>query len=596
MSLQAELAATLVDEWWRAGVRQAVICPGSRSAPLALALLRDGRLRVHVRLDERSAGFFALGAALASGAPVVVAVTSGTAAGELHAAVMEADLAGVPLVVCTADRPPELHGVGAPQTVDQVGVFGGAVRFSWSPGVLDAASRASWRSYASRLVAEASSGPRGPGPVHANLAFREPLAAGPGELPPGRPEGRPWHELVREPAAPRAAVERFVALLEGAERGVLVAGAGAAGALGAAGRDAVVGLATRLGWPVLSEPRAWPREPLGGAAAVVHAADQILRSGRAREALGADLVVHLGTPPASKVVGTWCASLAASGAAQVHVEASGRIHDPDRAFSALLVADPGMLAAGALEALVGAAPPRPAGAWAGAWAAAEEAAQAAIDAVLAEGEAGGALGEPWLARALHDALPSGSCLVASSSMPVRQLEWFARPRPGAPRLLANRGANGIDGVVSTVLGVASAHRGGPTVGLLGDLAFLHDLSGLVWGAAEEVPRATLVVVDNAGGEIFSFLPYAPALDGPLLERAFTTPQRHDPAEVAAGLGWRVRHVTSRAELTAAAGAAGAGEGIEVLVAKTDRGATLEVHRALEEAVARGVERALGLGG
>ena len=194
--VQATFCATFVDEWVRAGVTDAVVCPGSRSTPLALALARDTRLNVHVRLDERSAGFFALGASLATGRAVVVCTTSGTAAAELHPAVVEAHHAGVPLLVCTANRPPRLQSVSAPQVIDQQGLYGSAVRWSAVPGVPDWSGRRSWRSLASRAFAESMSGPFGPGPVHLDLPFDEPLYGVASELPAGRPGGEPWHVVA----------------------------------------------------------------------------------------------------------------------------------------------------------------------------------------------------------------------------------------------------------------------------------------------------------------------------------------------------------------------------------------------------------------
>jgi 2-succinyl-5-enolpyruvyl-6-hydroxy-3-cyclohexene-1-carboxylate synthase len=191
VTVQATFAATLVDEWVRCGVTDAVVCPGSRSTPLALALAADGRLRVHVHHDERSAGFTALGLGLADDRPAVVLTTSGTAAVELHPAVVEASMAGIPLIACTADRPPELQDVGAPQTIDQTHLYGRAPRWFVEPGVADEASRSTWRSLAARAVAEATGAH--PGPVHLNLAFREPLVASPDPLPPGRDESAPGH-------------------------------------------------------------------------------------------------------------------------------------------------------------------------------------------------------------------------------------------------------------------------------------------------------------------------------------------------------------------------------------------------------------------
>lgn len=595
MSLQAELAATFVDEWWRAGLREVVLCPGSRSAPLALALLADGRMTVHVRLDERSAGFFALGAAVGSGRAVAVVVTSGTAAGELLPAVLEADLAGVPLVVVTADRPPELQAVAAAQTVDQVGLFGRAVRHALAPGVLDEASRPWWRSYASRLVAEALGAAGRPGPVHADLAFREPLTGPSTELPPGRPAGRPWHEVERAPSAPAAVVDRLLELAGGGARpvrGVVVAGGGAAGAQ-PAGDAAVRALAGRLGWPVVAEARAWPRRP-DGSAVVVAAGDLLVRSAALAE-LAPELVVHLGGPPTSKAVATWSARLAAAGVPRVQVEASGRFVDPERAVDLLLVADPGALAAAAVERLEATGrrgPIQPAG-WAARWAVAEAAAQAALDDVVGAGVDGDGCSEAWVARVLHEALPDGAVLVASSSMPIRHVERYARPRPGAPRVVANRGANGIDGVVSTVLGVASAVAA-PTVGLVGDLAFLHDVSALVWGRHEAPPAATVVVVDNGGGEIFATLPYAGEVEPGRFARGFTTPQRHDPAAVAAGFGWPVAVVERRGELVPALEAAVAAgvAGPSVVVVRVQPATSRAVQAAAESAAVAAVAAAL----
>ncbi len=191
MDVAATFCATLVDEWARAGLTDAVVSPGSRSTPMALALAADDRLRLHVFVDERSAAFFALGIGLRTGAPALTLTTSGTAAAELHPAVIEAHHAGIPLLAVTADRPPEAHGVGAPQTIEQGDLYGRAVRWRADPGVPDPAASPSWRSLAARAVAEARGAGGRPGPVHLNLAFREPLVGRPGPLPPGRVGARP---------------------------------------------------------------------------------------------------------------------------------------------------------------------------------------------------------------------------------------------------------------------------------------------------------------------------------------------------------------------------------------------------------------------
>jgi 2-succinyl-5-enolpyruvyl-6-hydroxy-3-cyclohexene-1-carboxylate synthase len=543
---QATFAATLVEEWERAGLTDAVVAPGSRSTPMLVALERSA-LRLHVVLDERSAGFVALGLGKASGRPAVVVTTSGTAAVELHPAVVEAHQAAVPLIAVTADRPAELHGVGAPQTVEQEGLFGGAVRWAASPGVPDRAVASTWRSVASRAVAEAMAG----GPVHLNLAFREPLLGEVVDMPPGRPDGRPWHRGI-EGRGSAAAVP-----LEG--RGVIVAGEGVTDPL------AVHALAERLGWPVLADPLSGCRQPGPG---TVAAADALLRI----PGWSPDMVLRLGRPWTSKVMANWLAGL---GVPQVVV---GGWADPDRVARTVVRADPSAFCRALLAGVVAS---KEKGAWLDAWQAGEKAAQAAIEAVLAGHDEAT---EPAVARTLAATVPDGTTLVASSSMPVRDVEWFTAPRRGL-RVLANRGANGIDGVVSTALGVALA--AGPTVALLGDLAFLYDAGALLWARQRGVPL-TLVVADNGGGGIFSFLPQATAVAEGTFERLWGTPHGVDLVAVAAAYGMPARRVERAAEVAPAVAAAVASGQLSVVVVSTDRGANVAVHDEINAAVAKAV--------
>ncbi|HUO48517.1 MAG TPA: 2-succinyl-5-enolpyruvyl-6-hydroxy-3-cyclohexene-1-carboxylic-acid synthase [Acidimicrobiales bacterium] len=549
--VQAAWCAALVDEWARAGVRRAVVCPGSRSTPLALALARHRAVEVDVRLDERSAGFVALGGALGSGRPVVVCTTSGTAAAELHAAVVEARHAGVPLLVCTADRPPELQGVGAPQTIDQRRLYAGAVRAEADLGPPDWAQRATWRSVASRLAAEACAGPSGPGPVHVNLALREPLLASttgsvPSLVPPGRPDGAPWHRVG--PLADAGAAEDagtaasagWGARLAG-RRGVIVAGAGAGDP------EAVFALADALDWPVLADPMSRCRLDRPG---VVGAADALLRVDGLAASLVPEVVVRLGSPWASKVLAAW---LAAGEQEQVLVDPFWRWQDPGRTATHVVRADPTRWCASVAAELEGGAT-RPDAAWRHRWTQLDAAAWEAIGRCC---DGRDTVDEPGLARAVGSAVPADGTLVVSSSMPVRDLEWFAPPRRDAPRVLANRGANGIDGVVSTSMGVATA-TGAPVLALVGDLAFLHDLTAWVRPAGAE-PDCTVVVADNGGGGIFSFLPQADALAEAEFERLFATPQVVDVVAVATGLGVPVADVDTPAALAhALSGVVGGG--------------------------------------
>lgn len=563
-NVQATFVATLVDEWARAGVTDAVVCPGSRSTPLALALAADGRLRLHVHHDERAAAFMALGIGLASGRPAVVLTTSGTAAVELHPAVVEASMAAVPMLVCTADRPPELRSVGAPQTIDQDHLYGHAVRSFTEAGIADDGNRLAWRPLAARAVAEAMGAV--PGPVHLNLPFREPLVGEAGELPAGRPGDAPWHL----PARPAGAAEPDAALvaLLGASRGLIVAGSWVGDA------DGVTALAEATGWPVLADPRSGCRRP---SAWTVAAFDALLRDEGFAAGHRPEVVVRLGSPPASGVLSKW---LAATGARQVAVDRHGVVYDPERTASALVHARPDAWCR-TMAAAVGAnADP----AWLADWQDAEKAAQAAFDEVLAgHGEST----EPGVARTLVAQLAPGSTLVVGSSMPVRDLEWYGRPR-NFVRVLSNRGANGIDGVVSTAVGVALASEG-PVAALVGDVSFLHDANALL-GLAGRGLDLTVVVVDNRGGGIFSFLPQAAALSPERFELLFGTPHDVDLPGLAAAHGLPTITVHAADGLVPALNVAAAAPGTHVVVVRTDRATNVTVHDELHAAVSRALPR------
>ena len=587
-SAQATFAATLVDEWARSGMTDAVICPGSRSTPLALALLARDDLRLHVRLDERGAGFFALGLGLGSGRPALVCTTSGTAAAELHAAVVEAHHAGVPLIACTADRPPELQGVGAPQTIDQVHLFGRAVRWFADPGAPDGAGRSSWRPLAARAWAEAVGGPGGPGPVHLNLAFRDPLVGHAGPLPDG---GGP--RLATSFRSSAVAVPDDLRSWPG-RRGVVVAGEGCGPA------SPVLALAERLGWPVLADPRSGCRV---ARRVVVGAADAFLRDPAVAETLLPEVVVVLGAPWASKPLAGWLRAAAAAGAEIAAVDPWWRWRDPDHVVRRLFRADPSQwatsvladadLALGTGDRAGTAALP-----WLARWAVAEQAAQGAIDGALREERkrSGGGLCEPGLARSLLPMLPDGARVLVSSSMPVRDLESFAPVLDRPPDVFANRGANGIDGVCSTALGLAAA-GGAPVVGLVGDLAFLHDVSALVRApGTRSGPGCTLVVVDNGGGGIFSFLPQAAALAARDFDLLFGTPQLPRVADVARGFGIEVADVQGEADLAAAIGRfVGRTDLAVVRVSVPHRSENVAVHGRIFDAVGLAVRAAVGLG-
>ena len=404
--VQATFCATLVDEWIRHGVGYAVVAPGSRSTPMALALAARQELNLHIVHDERAAAFVTLGLGLGP-APAVLLSTSGTAAANFHPAVVEAGLSDVPMLVVTADRPPELRDVGAPQTIDQRDLYGRSVRWFHDPGIADAVAASSWRSLARRAVAAAATGP-----VHLNLPFREPLLGEAGELPP--PASVPVLTLASTSTAPDGVAE-----LLAAERGLILAG----GRSGVAADDVAI-LAKATGWPVLADPTSGCRQ----LASAVAAFDSILRVETFASAHQPDVVVRVGRPAASKVLATW---IAASAGTVVQVGGPAVI-DPDHGVALDLPAS----SIGALAAL--AAPPAGSSEWTRSWREAAESAEQAIAGVLG---AEPALSEPGVARSVAENLPAEACLVVASSMPVRDLEWYRGPdgdRPRQPRCQRHR--------------------------------------------------------------------------------------------------------------------------------------------------------------
>ncbi|MGK2930097.1 MAG: 2-succinyl-5-enolpyruvyl-6-hydroxy-3-cyclohexene-1-carboxylic-acid synthase [Acidimicrobiales bacterium] len=538
---QTTFCATLVDEWVRCGLTDAVICPGSRSTPLTLALATDDRVRTHVHHDERSGSFLAVGLGATTRRPVVVVTTSGTAVVQLHAAAVEADLAGVGLILCTADRPPELRDVAAPQTVDQTHLFGRSVRFFTDPGVADGSQAGTWRSLAARAWAEATGD--WPGPVHLNLPFREPLVGEPGPLPPARAAG-PWHARLR---AARSAPVLDEALTSA--RGVVVAGRGTSDP------DAIVTLARSLGWPLLADPASGCAGPDS-----IDCFDPILRTAFGDRSLP-DVVIRSGGMPASKVLGQWLDRAAPE---EVVVAPQGWWPDPAHRAAVMIDAVPAV-----------AEGHEPVAEWLDAWRAAETVAAGAIDEVLATDP----MCEPGVARHLTVSLPPGAVLVTSSSMPVRDVEWFGAGRRDL-RVIANRGANGIDGVVSTAVGAALT--GAKTTLLIGDIAFLHDVNGLL-GLADRGVDLTIVVMDNDGGGIFSFLPQRSSLPGDRFERLFGTPHGLDLVAVARAHGVDADEVDTLAALDWK-------PGVRVCVVRSDRDANVAVHARLHAAVATALER------
>jgi 2-succinyl-5-enolpyruvyl-6-hydroxy-3-cyclohexene-1-carboxylate synthase len=568
------LLRAFCEELVRCGMTDACTSPGSRSSPLVLALAREPGLRAWSHVDERCAGFFALGAAKASGRPVAVACTSGTAAAELTPAVHEAREARVPLLVLTADRPAELREVGAGQVIDQVKLYGSAAKWFFEVGTHEATpERLRWmRALACRAYWAALDGR--PGVVHLNLPLREPLIPA-AELPSddsGRPDGVPM--LGRAQADPLPvphALEDVVAAVEARPRGVIVAGRWEHGrALG----HAAAGLAETTGYPVLADPLSGARLP--GVACAHY--DAILRDEGWASSHAPELVIRVGDLPTSKPLRAWLA--AAPGAVQLAIAADGVVQDPDGVASLLLPADPAVTLAEINEHVERA----PDAAWVEAWRRADEAAGGAIEEVLGGGggagiEGGGSgLSEPLVAAELGRLLPSSATLVVASSMPIRDVETFFPARADPPRVLSNRGANGIDGTVSTAFGVAAAGEG-PVVLLIGDVALAHDMGGLL-AASRLKLDITIVLLNNDGGGIFHFLPLARERDA--FEEHVATPTGLDFSHAAALYGCAHRLVDG--DFEGALREAIDAPGTAILEVRTDREANVALHRSVWDRV------------
>ncbi len=573
----AALLRAFADELVAAGVRDAVVCPGSRSTPLALALREAPGLRVRVLLDERAAGFFAIGMARTSRRPVVLLATSGTATVEFSPAVVEARLARVPLVVLTADRPAELRDRGAPQAIDQDHLYGRAAKWFTELPLFDGdpATAAHVRSVAGRAVAIAAQGPAGP--VQVNVPFREPLL----------PDGPLGADSSNGPTVPFTAVttgrrtldgpaiDRLAARIPVAQRGLIVAGPDDDPEL----PIALAALADATGFPILADPlsglRAGPHDRM----MVIARGDQLCRPGPWMDAHAPDFVIRTGAMPTSKPIVELLARIRPE---LLVLDGDGGWRESALLPATFVHADPAATA-GALTARLG-------GGWAGDsewgsdWRTADDAASETMTAWLA------GLDEPFEGApfpVLAAALPDGAVLWAGNSMPVRDLDGWLPSTERAITLRSNRGANGIDGVVSTALGSAAV-AGGPVALVVGDLSFLHDLNALVAARLHDL-SATIVLVNNDGGGIFSFLPQASAnLPGTGLpehyEELFGTPHGIDVGPIVAALGGEHRRVAS-ADLRAAVADSIGRPGVRVLELRTDRARNVALHREVAAVVA-----------
>jgi len=562
-----------------AGLSHAVISPGARSSPLTLALLRQPEVQCHVLVDERSAAFFALGLAKASGRPVALLCTSGSAPAHWLPAVIEADAGQVPLLLLSADRPPELHGWGANQTVDQLRLFGGFVRAAHALGAPEADFLPRQvHTLAARLVADC--GWPCPGPVHVNVPFREPLLPSlPSPPLPGEAEGTPFSLPTGLEVAPPLVLPAPPAVAQAAARlsgrpGIIIAGAlpplERQGGQSQAFATALTTLARRLACPVLVEPLS----DLRYGAASTSAPEHLLAHGEALlrrpdfATTPPAWILRFGSAPVSRAVQTWLGRCLAAGSELLLVEGQGRWPDPERSTTQLLRGSAAATAAALADAV---STPAPAD-WLPPWQAAEQAAAARASSCLAE--AGDDLWEAAVVSDTLAALPADSRVLWGNSMAVRDGDAFSGLCPQPLESHGNRGASGIDGQFSTALGLAAAGRqeGRWTAALLGDLAAHHDLNAL---SAARGLDCLLVVINNGGGGIFEYLPQRQL---PEYEQGWLTPVSLDLAHGAAAYGVPHRRVGSRTQLQAALAEGLAAGGPWLIEAVVDRAASVARHR------------------
>lgn len=581
-----------MDEMARAGIRHVCVAPGSRSAPLAMTIAKHTSLRTWMHIDERSGAFFALGLARALDEPVALVCTSGTAAANLLPAVVEARSAGVPLLVLTADRPPELRDVGAAQTIDQNRLFGAHVKWFVEVALPEATPdllRYS-RTLAARAIAQTRAIPAGP--VHLNFPFREPLVPTPVDPPAnltsgdalawhGRADGAPWVKVADGvPTLDDSTVRRISVRLRTAERPLIVCGPQPDSELA----EPLASLAARLGIPLLADPLSQIRWGAHARTALIDRYDAFLRHGPTADGLSPDLMLRVGGVPTSK---TLLQFLQRNVSVPMIVVDTSRWPDPTLLAEEMLHVNPQQLSSQLLAVLDDEAEtPSPATDWLDRWQNVNSTAGRALDCYMA------GLDEPFEGRALSDivaSLPQTATIFASSSMPVRDLDAFGVGDTRAIRVLANRGANGIDGVVSSGLGAAAASQiadRGPLVLVIGDLALYHDMNGLL-AAKLYSTDVTVVVLNNDGGGIFSFLPQAAHPEH--FEQLFGTPHGLEFAPVAELYGAQYHLVQDSESLRQAVATGVAGHGLYLIELRTDRARNVVLHREAWAAVAAALD-------
>lgn len=555
--------AHFIDGLAKAGVDSAVISPGSRSTPMALLLAEHPDIKVYIQIDERSAAFFALGLAKASNKPVALLCTSGTAAANYYPAIVEAKNARVPLIVLTSDRPHELRDIGAPQAIDQNQLYGTNVKWFAEMALPDAdeSMLRYVRSSAAKSVYVASQVPAGP--VHLNFPFREPL------IPTydgaftekAFVEQAPLLLTEGKRTLSQQSIEQLAHFLSGKEKGLIVCGALAAEGF----NQAVIELAEKLGYPILADPLSGLRSGQSDESVVMDSYDAFLRNDSIKQAAAFDVVLRFGAMPVSKALTQYL---------KMHVNKEHLVIDGGAGWRDPIIASSHMIASDETDFCLRvseAIEKKSNDEWLTKWKQINERAKAQMKKVEQHTE----LDEGKLFYQVLQNLPDESSLFVGNSMPIRDLDSFFFNQPKKVQLYANRGANGIDGLVSSALGVAAANAS--TYLILGDLSFFHDLNGLLAAKMNRM-KMTVIVINNNGGGIFSYLPQAS--EPKHFEQLFGTPADLDFAHAAKLYGGGYAKVTDREMLHEAMKTAEEADGLFIIEAVTDRGKNVVAHREL----------------
>ncbi len=588
-----------IDELQRIGCTNIVICPGSRSTPLALVSAQHPGLRVWMHVDERSAAFFALGMAKRLRQPVALLCTSGTAAANFFPAIVEAKLTHIPLLVLTADRPHELRENGAPQAIDQNRLYGTHVKWFVEVALPEGTNSALRyiRTLADRTAALAQAVPAGP--VHLNFPLREPLtpAALPEQsLPPeeqrdptawyGRPNNIPYIGVDDAPLASTASVtlKRVAEQLSSTTRGLIVVGAQDDAEIS----GPLLSLAQQLGYPILADPLSQLRTGQDDQSAIVTAYDGFLRSETFSSCMQPEVVLRFGAMPTSKPLLLYLKRYASC--PQIVIDGNGEWQEPTQLASQMIHAQPAAFCRDLHTILVGGRDSAKSGspsAWLSTWLESDRITRETLQATLQDFSP---LFEGRVFRELAELLPENTTLFAGNSMPIRDLDTFFWKTQKKMRLLGNRGANGIDGIVSTALGISAAsQRDEHTVLVIGDLSFYHDLNGLLAAKLHRL-NLTVILVNNDGGGIFSFLPQAAYPEH--FESVFGTPIDLDFVPIVQAYGGHFQRLPDWQTFREAVGHSITSGGLSVLEVRTERESNVTLHRHLWQAIENALQQRL----